>query len=418
MNKTKHEILMPLIEILMSGTLFLALAVILCYEPLGFAMQDYWRCIVLAYAAAAWMWLLRHVKMSNRRFYIGHIVLAVAVILFGRNDNESFIYFVIAFVMINYSSFVMFKTQRSDRERPSYAFLLVMAAAYISGAVYGYAVVQNTAIAAAAGFVLLSVAHKNMFALKQVTAENVSTVNFPLSQITRVNKWILAATVILMAAAMLIALAAGGGRFGFLGDAAIVVGRYVAIFIIWLIEMLGKLTKSSSSGGQTAEDDGGDDILSYMTADNENGDIEKIINAAIIVVAVIIVIFAIIAVIKTVNAFMQGHKTVTEGRDEIEFIKKDVKKIRIVHTDRREQDSAASIDEQYRRLYKKAVRRTMKKTGKKSLPASMTPSDITLENITRDEKQAQDVTRAYETARYSPESVSKQDIDRIKKAHT
>ena len=63
------------------------------------------------------------------------------------------------------------------------------------------------------------------------------------------------------------------------------------------------------------------------------------------------------------------------------------------------------------------VKRGMKKNGRKMLSPSMTPSDITNSNITDDEAIAAEITSAYEIARYSDDSVTKQDIEKLKKSY-
>ena len=80
----------------------------------------------------------------------------IAAALFGRNDNESFMYCIIVLIITLYSSYVMYKNQRPDKERISYVALIVMVAAYISGTAYGCSTVRETAVLAAAAFASLS----------------------------------------------------------------------------------------------------------------------------------------------------------------------------------------------------------------------------------------------------------------------
>lgn len=405
---------MSIIEILLAGTVFLVMAVVIGYEPLGYGLRDYWRCLMV-YAVAAWTWFLRHAGLTNRRFYAGHIAAVIAAALFGRNDNESFMYCIIVLIITLYSSYVMYKNQRPDKERISYVALIVMVAAYISGTAYGCSTVRETAVPAAAAFAILSVVYQNMFRINGVSELNKSTTNFPAGQLGRVNGWVLAVTVICMAAAMLAVLALPGGHLGFVGDACKVLGRGIATAIIWIIELLGKWQKTSSSGQTIPREDAQDEILGYMTSDNGDGNIENLINAVIAVTAIIIIVAVVIAVIKTLNAFMQKKGCINEGSDVIEFIKSTDKKEKIKHnTYAMEEKETGSSDERYRKLYRKAVKKGMKRSGTKTMSQAMIPGDITMQNITSDEKIAGEITRAYEIARYSHRSVSDGDIKQLK----
>ena len=57
---------MSIIEILLAGTVFLVMAVVIGYEPLGYGLRDYWRCLMV-YAVAAWTWFLRHAAEGFHR---------------------------------------------------------------------------------------------------------------------------------------------------------------------------------------------------------------------------------------------------------------------------------------------------------------------------------------------------------------
>jgi len=112
---------------------------------------------------------------------------------------------------------------------------------------------------------------------------------------------------------------------------------------------------------------------------------------------------------------MQKKGCINEGSDVIEFIKSTDKKEKIKHnTYAMEEKETGSSDERYRKLYRKAVKKGMKRSGTKTMPQAMIPGDITIQNITSDEKIAGEITRAYEIARYSHRSVSDGDIKQLK----
>ena len=404
---------MSIIEILLAGTVFLVMAVVIGYEPLGYGAQDYWRCLTV-YAVAAWTWFLRHAGITNRRFYAGHIAVVIAAVLFGRNDNEAFMYCVLVLIITLYSSYVMYKNKRADKERVSYVALLVMAAAYVSGTAYGSETVRTTAVLAAAAFAILSVVHQNMFRLDGVSEQNKMTVNFPARQLGRVNRWVMTVTITCMAAAMAVVLAVAGGHLGFVGEVLKVLGRGIATALIWIIEFLGKWQKTSSSGQNMPAEDAQDEILGYMTSGNGDGNIEKLINVIIAVTAIIIIAAVALAVIRALNTFMQKKDSINEGSDVIEFIKSDDKKEKLKRRERTADRETMSADERYRRLYRKAVRKGRRRSKAVAISEAMPPADITMQNITTDGKLAAEVTRAYEIARYSKASVSDEDIKRLK----
>ena len=415
MNK-RFEILMPVLEIIMQCLVFLTGAVIVCYEPLAFAPGDFFRCLFVIPAVIA-AWILRHKNMRNKRFYLWHAVIVIAAVIIGRNDNESFFFCILMLLLTLYSSYVMYKNERADKERPPYPMLIVMLYAFISGKSYDNNIVVGTALLSAAAFVILSVVYENLFRMKLVFRENQTMSDFPAKQLSKVNGYIIFITVAAMIAAMIIFAGIGTGDFSFLGKVGIVIGRAVAVFIIWLIEMLGKFQDKAPAGQNAPSGDVEDKILEYMTMDNGNGTIERIINAVIVVVAIMLVIAVIFALIKALNRFMQRENVKLEGSDVIEFVRGDSKKSRVRAAKVKEEPVTGTDNEKLRKMYRKMVKRGMKKNGRKMLSPSMTPSDITNSNITDNEAIAAEITSAYEIARYSDDSVTKQDIEKLKKSY-
>lgn len=410
----KRNISMYALEIILQFIMFLTVAVIVCFGPLSYQSDEYWRCLMVVIPAAA-AWYLRHRKISNRRFYLCHAFLLIAAFLAGRNDNERFFYCILMLLLIFYSSYVMYKNERPDKERPTYFVLVIMVAGLIAGKNSQNEVIINTSLATAALFVILAVIYDNIFSISLVFSENKNTVNFPDRQFLAVNRYIMFITVVVMLAVMALMSEAGNRDFSFLGEFGIVIGRAAATFIIWLIELLGKLQGKTVESQERPEGDASDELLGYFTEGNGDGSIEKIINAVIIVAAVIIIAAIITALIKVINRYMRRDHIKQEGNDTIEFIKKGESKSRIPSEKKRREASVSTDNEQFRKLYKRYAGRGMRRLWKGEIPVSMTPTDITIKGIVSDESEAEEITRAYEIARYSEASVTKDDIKNLKK---
>lgn len=412
MNK-KITIIMSIIEIVLQSILFLTGMVVICYEPLGFAPGDYPRCMTVV-AAVIFMWILRHIKISKRKFYICHAIPAAAAVIMGRSDSESFLTCILMLLLAAYSSYIMYRSERPDKERPSYFMLAVMLLAFVSGGTYNSGIVIYTSVASTAAFVVLSVLYENLFRMKLVFRENQNMSDFPAARLIKVNGFIMLFTLLVMLAAMFLFKKAGSGDFTFLSSLGIAVGRAVATFIIWLIEMLGKFQDKAPEGQPVPDNDTKDMLLEYMTSGSD-GTIEKIINSVIAVAAIIILAAAFIAFVRAIGRFMRKEQAKREGNDIIEFVKDETKES-TVKTDKAKTEQPVSSDnERFRKLYRGAVKKQMKKDKRKSLPVSMTPADITNSNITSKAPYSDEITAAYETARYSQESVTKEQIEQLRR---
>lgn len=412
MNK-KITIIMSVIEIILQSLPFLTGMVVICYEPLGFAPGDYPRCMA-AVLAVVFTWILRHIRISRRKFYICHALPAAAAFIMGRSDNESFLTCILMLLIAAYSSYVMYRSERPDKERPSYFMLAVMIFAFVSGRTYNNDIVVYTSIASTAAFVIFSVLYENLFRMKLVFRENQDMSDFPAARLMKVNGFIMLFTLLAMFAAMFLFKNAGSGDFTFLSNMGVAIGRAAAIFIIWLIELLGKFQDKAPSGQQAPDKGAEDMLLEYMTSDSD-GTIERIINSVIAVAAIIILAAAFIAIVRAVGRFMRKEQTKREGNDIIEFVKSENKENNIKAVKPAKEQPVSSDNERFRKLYRSAVQKQMKKDKRKNLPASMTPEEITNSNITSETPVSDEITAAYEMARYSQESVTREQIELLRR---
>lgn len=411
MNK-KFTVIMSVIEIILHSAIFLTGMVVICYEPLSYRPEEYVLCL-LVIPAVVLAWCMRHIKISNRKFYMAHAIPVIATIIMGRSDNEKFLICILMLVLAGYSSYIMYRNEHADKEKPSYVMLAVMLFAFISGQSYGSKIVVYTAIVSTVVFVILSVLYDNLFRMKLVFRENAEMSDFPARRLIKVNVCIMVFTVLAILAAMFISGRIGSGDFTFLSRFGAAVARVVAIFVIWIIEMLGKFQDRAPQGAPRPEEDVSDRILEYMT-EGSDGTIERLINAAIAVIAIIILIAVFAALFRALNRFMRKERVKTEGNDVIEFIKDENRESTIRTRKVRKERQAVSDNDRFRKMYRRAVKKGMRKNGTKTLPASMTPTEITDSNITKETALSAKITNAYEIARYSNESVTKEQIETLK----
>lgn len=425
MDKRVQLIMIP-VEIALQSVLFFVGMTVLGYEPLQYTMGDFPRCFAVLLPVAAAYWL-RHCKTSGRKFFAAHAGMVCMGLLFGRNDVEKFFLCCLILVLAAFSYQIQYANKRADKERPSYFFVAVMLYAAISGRSYGSSVVVNTAFAGALVYILLSVLHSNLFRLGLVCQENRETMDFPERQLSRVNTSVIAGALFFMAVAGLALAGIGTGHFGWLTTLFQWFGKWIAMFLIWLIELLGK-GQTRIEGMPQVEETQGEDILEYFT-DQSDGNVERLMNAVIIVAGIIIVAAFLYGVLRVFRAFLArivvrqpmflGGKAVVEGSDTIEFIQaQERKRLRV---QRGAKERGGTNSEKYRREYRKKVLRGAglagrgKNAQKTFVDAGMTPAELTRSHITHDEVQADMITRSYEKARYSNELISKEEINFLKR---
>lgn len=359
-------------------------------------------------------YFIRNTKMSSRRFYVLHFLLLVLAAFFGRDENEGFFNCVIVAIMIGYSSFVKFKSISKSKECPGWYFLFVMLMAYFSGIGYGTIFVSQVSIVTSILFVVGHIIYQNTFRLDLVFFENANTSNFPAKQLKTVNNFVVALTVMGVVLVMMLGLLLGGGDFGFVMTLLKAAIRGIATFVIWLIWLLGKTQKKSDMSEEPSYEPSTEQEVFSQEYIIPEGDLEKWINAAIIVIAVITLIVIFVAIFKKLNRFMSSKLDVLEDGDTIEFIKNSDYVEKYHKGKSNDKVKYASINEKYRRLYKKKVLNTIKKKKLDKPDTSLTPSELTDMYISNEEEKSSLITQYYEKARYSNEVLKDDELKIIR----
>ncbi len=419
MTEMRHNRqVMFVLECLLQFLVFFTLMVIVCFEPLGFAIADMWRCFMVMVPVVA-AHVIRNNVQGNGKFYFFHILLLAMAVIFARDENEGFFYFIVVAVLVGYSSFVRFRATSQLKECPPLYFLVVMLAAYASGKGYGTPIVSEVSVAVSALYVPCYLVYQNVARLDRVFEENRDTANFPRRQLSLVNQYIMVLAVAGILVAMGIGLFVGGGSFGFIAVPLKALARGIAYLIIGFIVLLGKFQKNGDysdtdmSGGDEGEEFGG------MGLAMPDGDLQKWINAAIIVAAILIIAVLVVLLIRALNNVMKSRMCMAVNGDKAEFIR-DGDRVEALRPGRagrpRGMSGRASANQRFRRLYRSMILKNVRKNGLKSPDPSMVPSELTRSYLKGDDGRLEAITQYYQKARYSREEVDEAAIQALKGA--
>ena len=121
-----------------------------------------------------------------------------------------------------------------------------------------------------------------------------------------------------------------------------------------------------------------------------------------------IVIGLIYALIRYVKHFNEARE---EKNDLVEYVKPVRTRGMRKNKKMRDADNTGEMNWKLRKLYRKRV---LKGSGKEGPDKTQMPTELTQANITEDPGEAEHITRLYEKARYSDQSVTKEELEKMK----
>lgn len=304
----------------------------------------------------------------------------------------------------------------SEKLHPAYC--VVMLAFYIVGNNVESPLLMGIQMVAFIAFILLQVVYNQVKNLENVFFSNEGKSEFPAKRIIVINAIVTTVFIMLMILGMVMFY---NGRYGniftIIGSLFMVVVKFILkiILTLWRNDNVQDSTpiveEESSSDMEVIEDD----LL------EEGYEPSAIMSALFFAIGFTLLIGTIVAIIVMIVKYAGRFKNSVEGDyDEVEFIKESPDKEKHFVKDKdRNKGEKISNNMAYRKLYKKyALSKKRNTKGKLSADKPrdcMMPEDITRTHIVEDEEVAQRITQVYEKARYSNESVTKDEIDYLKK---
>jgi len=407
MTNRKIKVALRLLEILMQCIFFVTLNIIFSFLMLKYNASQYSRCLMISVLVIA-AYLFRKYINSFFTFYFCHFLLFVVAIFYARSADECFIYIIQVGILFAYSSNIKIKTTSLSEEKIPIIGMVIMVICYVTGVYTKNTVMIQSGLLLLVLFILIEIIYNNLDKINNVFIENKESVDFPATQLFRVNMNMLIASLIVVFVGMM-AFYSGpyGNVFQIIGNFFL---RIIGLILKWLLYRKPQVyenieTTSASDSFNTEESETGN----YMA--NNPGSFDQLFYALLIMLAIFFTIVLIIKIARDINKFAKKKKL---GADIIEFIKpqkKEKNRIKISRGNILREESEIDHNLKLRKIYKKKVKKGI---GNEKIASNEFPEDITRKGISEDPKEVKIVTDIYEKARYSKEKINSEEMDIIK----
>lgn len=372
-------------------------------------------------------------------FTIIHVVMLIAFASLGKTQAEATAYFVGVFVIV-FRSFAlrmsnikryeftnvaygeedMTDLSKEERqasilssERMHVAYCLVMVAGYFAGNNVKSEMLMGLEVVCFVLFILLQVVSNQIKGVNEIFLQNAGKSEFPAERIMSINIIMIIAIAFFMVIGMILFY---NGKYGNIFSA---IGAGFTFIFHWIFKLILMLLKEDVSPVEeevptTPEQEvtDGTNFRGDLVVQEGNNVMAIITEAVIIMMLVLVVAFVVYLLFKYARRFKVSS---AEELDEVEFLgDKKRKEIRLAKRKRKEELKNAPLNAQYRKIFKKKVLAASKHGEKKKPLESMQPIQITRSRLTKEKMLADEITKSYEKARYSKESVSKEDIDKLR----
>lgn len=405
MTNRNIMIAMRVLEILLQCLVFTTLSIMLSYMVLKYNVNEYSRCLMICPLVIAAYYIRKNID-NFFLFYILQILLFVAAILFGRNANERFIYFLEVILLAIYSGHIKISTPSPSEERVPLVGMIVMVICYGSGLYANNEIMIQSGLLFLIVFVIAEISYNNLDKVNNLFIEHKQSVNFPTKQLIRVNRDMMIISLIIVSLGMLIFYTSPyGNLFQIIGS-----------FFYWLMGIIGSvlfkrapdnIQNETTTFASTVEDTIEKATKDYVSA--SSGSFSQLINTLLIIMSIFISIFLITKICLQIKNYTKKKKY---GADIIEFINPKKKNIyKVSRKNILKEESELDYNLKLRKIFKKKVKQGI---GKKEIPINTFPEDVTRTAITKDVKEAKTYTDIYEKARYSNEKVDSEEIQKIK----
>lgn len=359
--------------------------------------------VVVLYATRIFM------KNGLLMFFV-HVVVSVGMLLLEMMIQEKIPYVIIGVVLMIYSISLCINGQELEAEHVPTGMVSVFVIAVLVGEYMELSGVTSVAVYTGVLFATIQIVYHNANNLNEYITRNQDIANFPLDQIISIN-----------ALMMLVVTALCGGILMICYNQWLssLVRRFVSLIGDGFKNLLQAIFSYEWESGPNyipAEqiNESGIAELQGMIEDNiwtvifqMIGIILGIVLAVVVITGVIIgIVTLLLKLIRSMNSSMQNATDVKEfvlpiGMEQ-QFLKR---------RERKETSKADGLSEKVRRVYQKMILKNAKKRGEQ-VRTHMQPSEITQTYLASHQEE---ITAIYEKARYSNQSVTKEELEQLKK---
>lgn len=408
MNKKRVSVLRIILEVVLQIIFFTSIGFALYFGILNPPLSDAYYLLYVVVATVI-AYIARRVIKSASLFLMLHIALIVGALMMGmhKGDKEAFV-FVLIVAILTLVSFV-FRRMVVENKGDGFhiVFILIFLLEYLSGYASDNLIVMECSIWCAVAFIVAYIFYNMCARTENLFFINSDTSNFPGRRIISTNLIIVSLT----------SLGTLFGMFLFyngpLGNIFVMIKNTLLKLLGWLLSFLLKPGDNSNIGEISTIELETEKETNKPFMLLPDSPLKDFFNAMVIIIAIVIVIVAIYFIVKAFRKmFSYVGRIAGADSDIIEDIDDDVANVETVKQNKEVEISDKDLNLRARKIYKKHVKSVRNEKG--------TPSDSALaRDITKmfeEGDRADEITRVYEKARYSDETVTKEEVDIIKKS--
>lgn len=407
MNKRRVVITRIVLEMLVQCLLFFSILVTVYFGIIKVPLSHIYKLFyVIPVTIAAYF--ARRVIKSVGLFIAVHGLFLVGAVFVGGSDNESFVITLVTLVICLVSFAFRKRRDETGREKIPIAIVAIFLAECYTGYASNNSMVMEFAVWFAVAYVIVYMLYMNALRLEELCFMNSGTANFPRKRIYGTN------IVIMTFASVAVFIGMAAFYSGPMGNIFVIMKNAFLRFLGWLLSLLLKDDGSDSSQIATElmiPESTTEDSTERQIQDPP-GALKDFLNALLILIAIVIIIVAVIFIIKAVRKALAyvGNMRSTEA-DIIEAVDDDTAEtVETVRKSRNNDISDTDLNLKVRKLYRKRVKSVKKVKGEPADTAL--PKDIT--QMFAEGEAADTVTEIYEKARYSNETVTKEEVEAVK----
>jgi len=407
MTNRKIKIALRLLEILIQCLFFITLNIIFSFFALKYNVTEFNRCLMISILVIA-AYIFRRCINGFFIFYFMHVLLFVAAIFYSRSVIECIFYTLQIAILLAFSAHMKMTTVKISEEKIPMVGIALMIVCYLIGLSINNEVMIQSGLLILVLFIILEIIYNDLNKINNVFIDNKENIDFPASQLFKVNMHMLTTSIIIILLGMMAFYKSPyGNLFQIIGRFFYWIIRLVLKFLLYkdpldineVETILATVQESQASTLDTA----------FVPSDS--GSFSQLVHALLILLGILFTIVLIIKISSEVKNFARKKK---RGSDLIEFIKpkKGVKtKTKISRAKVLKEESELDYNFKLRKLYKKKVKKGI---GHEKIPSNAFPEEITRRGISEDTNDIKVITDIYEKARYSTEKVNSEEIEIIK----
>lgn len=396
-----------ILEIALQVLFFVSIGFAIYFGVLGYPVTSAYKLVYVAVVVVASYGARSYIKSAGL-FMLVHVIFIIGGAVVGGTEEEAFIMALNVFIVVLVS--FVYRKMRSENKGEGFniAMALVFLVEYFSGTGSGNVAVMEVAVWSAVLFVVLYIVYLNYTRLENLFFLNSGTSNFPAARIVATN------TTIARLAAMIACLGMVVFYSGPLGNIFITIKNLFLKLLGWLLSLLFADMEHTVKPVETvATEEFESTSESFFRPEEVNMPLKDFLNALFIIIAVVIIIVAIYFIIRAIrNALRYAGNVDSIEADIIEAVNDRSEDISESLKKKEQEISDADLNLRARKLYKKQVKSVKKEKGVPG--AAALAKDIT--KMFEEGNAADEITRVYEKARYSNETVTKEEVEVIKKS--